>query len=522
MGAVMRVLFVFPDMSETTTNYTGVLNYGIASIAACLRSAGHEVALFHITRPLTEADFKARIRAERPDIVGFSSNSHYARRLRQWSAWSHEAWDAPVIVGGIHATLAPEDLATVRSIDHICIGEGEEAMPELLKRMEAGGDVLHVDGLWSRDGDRVVRNPMRTLRAGLDHLPVPDLSTFSFDELYGIRRGTFSFIMSRGCAFKCTYCCISTLKTLFPCEGMYWRFLSPQRAVEVLRDLLDRHMPDAREMTFVDAVFFPNRKWLREFVPLYKQHVGLPFSCNVRADMLTEETVALLADAGCRVVRMGVESGDERITTEVLKRHLKIQHIRDAFAIARRHGIQRMAYNMVGLPTERLPQALKTARLNAELEPDESLAFIFYPYPGTELHRLSADLGYLTDREFDHYKAGVATRMPQFPESDILFVHRHFHALIRLYRAAARLPGPLGRRAPDAVDAILASPLFPRWGIVRAKEAYLKSRHAFGDWLVRRSPSLYRRLGGRDPVHSVRGTAAPAARANAPPAAMAR
>jgi radical SAM superfamily enzyme YgiQ (UPF0313 family) len=394
-------------------------------------------------------------------------------------------------------------------------------MPELLDRMANGGDSLHVEGLWSRDGDRVIRNPIRVLRSGIDHLPPPDLSPFSFDELYGIRRGLFSFIMSRGCAFKCTYCCISTLKTLFTCEGAYWRFLSPPRAIEVLRELLDRHMPDAREMTFVDAVFFPNRKWLREFVPLYKRHVGLPFSCNVRADMLTEETVALLAEAGCRIVRMGVESGDERITTEVLKRHLKIQHIRDAFAIARRHGIQRMSYNMIGLPTERLTQALKTVRLNAELDPDEALAFIFYPYPGTELHRLSADLGYLTDREVDHYKAGVTTRMPQFPESDILFVHRHFHALIRLYRAAARLPGAFGRRAPDVVDGILASPLFPRRAIVRAKESYLKIRHAFGDWLVRRSPALYRLLGGRDPVHSMRSAPEPAGRPPGTPQATA-
>jgi radical SAM superfamily enzyme YgiQ (UPF0313 family) len=220
--------------------------------------------------------------------------------------------------------------------------------------------------------------------------------------------------------------------------------------------------------------------------------------------MLTDETVALLAEAGCDVVRMGVESGDERITAEVLKRHLKIQHLRDAFATTRRHGIRRMSYNMIGLPTERLPQALKTVRLNAELDPDEALAFIFYPYPGTELHRLSAELGYLTDREFDHYKAGVSTNMPQFSESDILFVHRHFHSLIRLYRAAARLPGALGRRAPDALDTMFASPLFPRSAIVRAKESYLRTRHVFGDWLVRRSPWLYRRLGGRDPVHSMR------------------
>lgn len=500
----MRVLFVFPDMSETTTNYTGVLNYGVASISACLRLQGHEAGLFHITQPISEAEFKARVRAERPDIVAFSSTSHYARRLKEWSAWSHEACDAPVIVGGIHATLAPEDLASVPTIDHICIGEGEDTMLDLLDRMQKGGDTLHVEGLWSRNGDEVIRNPMRVITPSVDALPPPDLSLFSFDELYAIRRGTFPFIMSRGCAFKCTYCCVSTLKNMFPREGAYWRFLTPQRAVEVLRGMLDRYMPDARHINFLDAIFFPNRKWLKEFGPLYREKIGLPFICNMRADMLTEEAAEIMADAGCEMVRMGVESGDERMTTEILKRHLKIEHIRAAFAALRKVGIRRMSYNMVGLPTETLPLALKTVRLNAEIDPEEALAFIFYPYPGTDLHRLSAELGYLTEREFDHYKVGVVTNMPQFSETDILFVHRHFHAMMRLYRAAARLPGGLGRRAPDLVDALLASPLFPRWAIVRSKEAYLRVRHVFGDWLVRRSPGLYRLLGGRDPVHTVR------------------
>jgi radical SAM superfamily enzyme YgiQ (UPF0313 family) len=500
----VRVLFVFPDMSETTTNYTGVLNYGIASISAYLKMQDHEVGLLHITDPIDEATFKARVREEAPDIVAFSSTSHYAKRVREWSRWAHEARDVPVIVGGIHATLAPEDLARVPTIDHICIGEGEETMLDLVQRMESGGDTLHVEGLWSRDCDQVIRNPMRVITPNLDLMPVPDLSIFSFDELYSIRRGTFPFIMSRGCAFKCTYCCVSTLKNMFPREGAYWRFLTPARAVEVLRSMLDRLMPDAQHINFLDAIFFPNKKWLKEFGPLYREQIGLPFICNMRADMMTEEAAAIMADAGCEMVRMGVESGDERMTTEILKRHLKVEDIRNAFAILRRHDIRRMSYNMVGLPTETLPLALKTVRLNADIDPEEALAFIFYPYPGTDLHRLSAELGYLTDRELDHYRVGVTTNMPQFSETDILFVHRHFRALIRLYALGQRLPGALGRVWGDALSAALASPVFPRWAIVAGKESYLKARHRFGDWLVRRSPGLYRLLGGRDPVYEVR------------------
>ena len=108
--------------------------------------------------------------------------------------------------------------------------------------------------------------------------------------------------------------------------------------------------------------------------------------------------------------------------------------------IGRLRGIERWSYNIVGLPTETLPIALETARFNAEIAADLALAFIFYPYPGTELYRVCREKGFLTEREYDHYQVGVTLRQPQFKESDVLFVHRFFPTLIRLYRAAGRLP----------------------------------------------------------------------------------
>ena len=143
--------------------------------------------------------------------------------------------------------------------------------------------------------------------------------------------------------------------------------------------------------------------------------------------------------------------------------------------------------------------ALETVRLNAEIDPELALAFIFYPYPGTDLHRLCKEKGLLTDREYDHYKVGVAIRQPQFPDHDVLFVHRSFQRLIRIYQSAGRLPGRLPRIACAALDAAIASPLLPRRAIIATLEAYRKTRHAVGEALASRAPVLYRALGGRAP-----------------------
>ena len=496
----MRVLFIFPDLSSTTTHYTGVVSYGVASLTAALRREGHTPGLLHLTETPDPDDFRARVRAFAPDLVAFSANSHYARRLRDWTAWASEASGAPVVVGGIHATLAPEAVSALPAVDFTCVGEGEGALTELCAALERGADPRGIANLWVRDGDRVVRNPTRPIHADLDALPDPDLSLFDVPRLYGARRGTFTYTLSRGCAFGCTYCCVHSLRRVAPRTGRFWRFLSPARAVGQLRALLDRHLPDADSVSFVDAILFPDREWLEAFAPLYRRTIGLPFACNMRADMIDEGTAALLRAMDCRVVRMGVESGDERITRDVLRRSLDVADLRRAFALLREQGIERWSYNMVGLPSETLREALSTVRLNAEIVPDLVLAFIFFPYPGTELHRVCEREGWLTGREFDHYQAGSAVRMPQFGETDVRFVQRWFQRLVRLYAAAGRLPGGLGRAAPDALDALLASPLFPRAALLHGREGYRRLRHRVGEALVRCSPALYRALGGRDPV----------------------
>jgi anaerobic magnesium-protoporphyrin IX monomethyl ester cyclase len=494
----MRVLFVFPDLSSTVTHHTGAPSYGVASLAATLRAAGHDASLYHLTHPPAAGEFRARVAAARPDLVAFSANSHYARRLAQWTAWARAAARAPVVVGGVHATLAPEDVAAPPTVDFTCVGEGEGALTDLCGALATGADPSRIPNLWVRTPRGILRNPPRPLVEDLDSLPDPDLSLFDFADLTNSRLGIFSYLMSRGCGYDCTYCCAHAQRRMMAGAGRFWRFLSPRRAADQLAGLIARHLPGARSVTFVDAMFFPGPDWLEEFAPLYRERVGLPFSCNLRADRVTERIAATLRRMGCESARFGVESGDERITREVLRRRLGPDDLRRAFALLRAHGIQRWSYNMVGLPTETLPRALRTVRFNAELEPDLALSFVYYPYPGTELRRHCAAAGFLTGREFDHYRAGTALHMPRFPEHDVLFVQRFFPRLLRLYSLGRHAPAWLRRAWPGLLDAVLAGPLLPRRALLGLSEGYHALRHQVGERVVRRSPALYRRLGGHD------------------------
>lgn len=496
----MRVLFVFPDLSSTVTHYTGVLNYGIGALTAMLRREGHDVSLLHLTAAPGEDEFRARVQAAAPDLVAFSANSHYARRLRTWTRWAREAARVPVVVGGVHATLAPDAVEAIPQVSFVCVGEGDHALPELCAALVSGRDPSGIANLRVRGRNGFTRNSVRPIVADLDDLPDPDLTPFDVQRLYNVRRGTFTYVMSRGCAYGCTYCCVHSLRAVSGRARGYWRFLSPERAADQLAHLIRRHMPDAADVSFVDAILFPDREWLEAFAPLYRERVGLPFACNMRADRVDAGVAATLKAMGCRTVRFGVESGDPVLTRDVLRRGLDIEDIRRAFALLRAHGIERWSYNMVGLPRETLPRALQTVKLNAELAPELALAFMFFPYPGTELHRLCREHGWLTHDEFDHYQAGAAVRLPGFPRPDVVFVHRWFRSLVRTYAMVRRVPPPLGTLASKALDATLASPLLPRAAMVRASDGWRMLRHAFGERLVERAPRLYRALGGRDPA----------------------
>ena len=203
---------------------------------------------------------------------------------------------------------------------------------------------------------------------------------------------------------------------------------------------------------------------------------------------------------GCIAVRLGVESGNEYVSTQILNRQLTIDDIRNAFRILRDYGIKRWSYNMVGLPGETLDTALDTVRLNAEIEPELALSFMFYPYPGTRLRDLCVSQGRVPDREFDHYMIDCGAESPTFSRSDILFVHRFFDRLINLYGLSRGWPPSARGLWERALNSCLTSRLLPRGTLVQTRERYKHLRHTVGEYLVRRSPSLYRFLGGTDPL----------------------
>ena len=378
----MRILFIVQQVDYEP--------HGIMHLSSALKVAGYEVELAVGARH----DPVAVARQFRPDVVAYSvitgSQRYYLELNRRIKA---ELPCVFAVFGGPHPTFFPE-MALEPGVDGICRGEGEQALVDLLAALRDGGPgaVLNVSN-WSfqQDGD-VITNPVRPYVEDLDSLPFPDRAlVYERDPTVG-RHKIKHFLTGRGCPYDCTYCFNHSLADIYRGKGKRFRQRSVDHVIEEIRWVRD-HYP-LEFVVFVDDTFVLSNQWLAEFAEKYPRHIGLPFYCNTRANLVTAEQVRLLKEAGCHTVGMGIEAGNDRIRTELLKRSVSKVDMLEAARLFREAGLHFTSNNMIGLPTTALADDFETLELNIQARPSYAHVYIFQPYPRTELGRFAREQGW--------------------------------------------------------------------------------------------------------------------------------
>jgi radical SAM superfamily enzyme YgiQ (UPF0313 family) len=402
----MRICFIEVD----TESQWAVASIGPAFLAAWLRQHGHEVGFVRATAGTGEAEIVARVAALRPHLLGLSMTTRQWLRARSLVAALRERLDAPVIAGGLHATFSPEAVLGSPGFDYVCLGEGEEALLDLVRALESGSPTDGIANIWKRGGARPnLRPPVEPL----DRLP------FLARDLLDEPCGTVHMATQRGCPFPCTYCGARMYNELYEGTGEYGRRRSHQSVLAELIGL--REAGRLGYVIYLDDTFTLNHRWVKEFCRLYGAEVGAPFSLHARVETVNERMLHQLAAAGCRQITYGVESGSERVRREVMHRPVTNQRFRDVFRWTREAGIFVTANYMIGLPGETRADLRMTLELAEELEVLDFGYFVFYPYPGTHLFRVCRDSGYLPEdylqRPANHRE--TILRLPELSSGDI-------------------------------------------------------------------------------------------------------
>jgi radical SAM superfamily enzyme YgiQ (UPF0313 family) len=367
-------------------------------ISSMAQQAGHECRL---GLGQTLEDFAPAIDRFEPDLVGFSIMSGSHAWAREMAARVKNAYGIPNIFGGAHPTFFPE-FARDSAVDLLVRGEGEETVCEILDRIDRKKPLDEVPNLCTKKNSSFRQNPLRPLRRNLDDYPFPDRHLY--DALNGrLDRRLRNVITSRGCPFHCTFCFEDAMRDLYEGLGKYVRIREIEKVLEECRQL--REQTNVELIYFADDVFGMSKKWLYEFLPRYKNAVGLPFICLVRADIVASdaEYAHRLAEGGCRSVFFGVESGNETLRNRVLHKQLTDTQIINAAELLHDAGIKFRTYNILGLPDETLADSFSTVELNIKIKTDYPWCSIFSPFPGTELTDYAFEQGYLDQAfAFEH------------------------------------------------------------------------------------------------------------------------
>ena len=405
----MRVLFLEVDTERTWA----VASIGPGFLASYLREHGHECRFARATLDLSDAEVVARVAAEAPDLLALSLTTRQWQRARRLVPAVRASYDVPVIAGGLHPTFSPEAVLAAPGFDYVCLGEGEEALLELA----GGADPAGILNVWVRGGARPeMRPPFEPIDA------LPHLARDMLDE----HPGVVHMATQRGCPFPCTYCAARIYKELYEGVGTYGRRRSHESVLAELRSL--REEGRLGYVIFLDDTFTIKHRWVNEFCRVYGEQIGAPFSLHARVETVNERLLHTLAEAGCRQITYGVESGSERVRREIMKRPVTNDRFRDVFRWTREAGILLTANFMMGLPGETREDLQMTLDLAEELAVVDFGYFVFYPYPGTHLFRVCVDEGYLPEDHLDrpaNHRESILD-LPDLTKADIAEYYDRF------------------------------------------------------------------------------------------------
>ncbi|MCC6156519.1 MAG: B12-binding domain-containing radical SAM protein [Deltaproteobacteria bacterium] len=287
-------------------------------------------------------------------------------------------------VGGYHAMFFPEQIDT-KVFDGACIGEGERAVADWVRREENDADhaIPNIyDG--AHPYDTIDLAPLLTA----SEIPQPDTQILKDTGAYDKRH--FFIASGRRCPYHCTFCHNHRSMRLFKGMGEFY----VQRSIDDILVETRRAVAELgiKRFAFYSDLLALHRDWFLEFLAAYERDLRTPFKCFVRADQIDPEVARGLINAGCESVEMGLETGSEE-RRKALKKKITNEDLFHAMKCLHNVGIHVQTTNMLGLPGESYPEALETIRFNREIGADQAWFILFVPFPKTDLGDDAIEMG---------------------------------------------------------------------------------------------------------------------------------
>ena len=344
---------------------------------------------------LLEKDYETIVRYilnNKPKIISFYTmeNSYFISLIVAQNIKKIDE-SIKIIFAGPHVSLCSlETLETFDFIDMIAIGEGEQNIISIIDYFNNREKIENIKGICYRKSDKIICNLSSPLLENLDELPMLELNDEDFPLVMPIETG-------RGCPYNCTFCCTKT----------FWkrkvRLKSTDRLVREIEYYMNKYK--IRKFNFVHDLFTANKRNILEFCNrIVDLGIDIEWFCSARTDTLDEETMSLMARAGCNKVLLGIETGSQRMQKEINK-YLNVSQIKDTIRLLARYNIKIQASFIYGFPTEKDEDLLESLNLIRFCVEDmliqELTIYKCRCYPSTQIYFTQKDN--LTFNEEDFY-----------------------------------------------------------------------------------------------------------------------
>ena len=394
----MKILFVMPSMDNGYWKKLGKKvgqksePLSLLYIATYLNQNNHKAEVADCeAEGISLTELENKIRNGKYDCVGVAMLTPlYTQAINICKLTKQINSKIKTIVGGSHPTLRP--LGTVEdeeSIDVAAVGEAELTFLDLLDAFEGKKELKDVEGIVFREKGKVIQTKAREKLQNLDKLPIPDRSLIKMELYrpsvsYYRRLPAYTMITTRGCPYRCTFC--ATAKTGY-------RMNSVPRVIEEMKMLVEKY--GAKEILIRDDTFTLNRQRTIDLCDaIIKEGLNKKISWDAisRANLVDEELLTKMKEAGCWGMHFGVEGGTQKLIDSI-KKDTTLEAIEKAFRLCRKIGINTRAYMMLGMPGSTKEDDIKTIEFAKKIDPDWAQFTICTPYPGTQMYDEQVKIG---------------------------------------------------------------------------------------------------------------------------------
>ncbi|MBT4166275.1 B12-binding domain-containing radical SAM protein [archaeon] len=323
---------------------------GIRTISSVLKSQKHKVKIIFLAFTENYSKFYPQQvlnqiinLSKNSDLIGINSFASTAPRAIQVIN-KLKPLNIPIVWGGIHATISPEQC--INHCDIVCVGEAEETIIELTQAIQKNKSINKIPNLWVKQNNKIIKNPVRPLIDNLDSLPPVD---YDIQDHYILEKnkitkfkeqhldGQIFFLTGRGCPYGCAYCSNDQLNKLY--EGkrkQILRWHSPDYIINEIINLKKRFKTlsyfDIRDDTFSMR---PTEQ-IKQFCKQYKEKVNMRFKCLTDPHTVSNEKIKALVDAGCTDVIIGIQ-GIEKVNKEIYHRNQTDAQVLNAAKIVNKY-----------------------------------------------------------------------------------------------------------------------------------------------------------------------------------------